>query len=82
MTDNDNDLLKRLLDDEVLTITTVKEVGERFKELVAENSALADLLARNIDDDPCRRDHHGYCQTHYLEEDCSVDAARKFLEGR
>jgi hypothetical protein len=45
-----------------------------------ENEWLRELLRRNIDDDPCWLDHHGYCQAHYLEEDCSVAAARAALE--
>ena len=27
-------------------------------------------------DEPCRRDHHGYCQAHFIEADCSVAALR------
>jgi hypothetical protein len=45
----------------------------------AEIERLSDLLRRNIDPDPCRLDHHGYCQTHYLEKNCSVAAARAAL---
>jgi hypothetical protein len=52
----------------------------RIEALTAENERLRDLLKRNIDDDPCWLDHHGYCQAHYLEEDCSVAAARAALE--
>jgi hypothetical protein len=52
---------------------------DRIEALTAENERLRGLLARNIDDEPCWRDHHGYCQAHYLEEDCSVAAARAAL---
>lgn len=27
----------------------------------------------------CRLDHHGYCQTHFLEKDCTVAATGEFL---
>lgn len=32
-----------------------------------------------IHDAPCRYDHHGYCQEHYLEEDCIVKRTKDFL---
>lgn len=32
-------------------------------------------------DGECSRDHHGYCQTHLLEEACSVARARRFVEA-
>ncbi len=37
------------------------------------------LLEKLIDADECRLDHHGLCQTHRLENPCSVAAARVFL---
>jgi hypothetical protein len=58
---------------------TCKEQADRIEALTAENERLRELLARNIDDEPCWRDHHGYCQAHYIEEDCSVAAARAAL---
>lgn len=43
-----------------------------------------DLLQEwaDLHDTPCRFDHHGYCQEHYLEEgeDCIVARTKKFLE--
>jgi hypothetical protein len=54
--------------------------ADRIEALTAENEWLKELLRRNIDDEPCRLDHHGYCQAHYLEEDCSVAAALAALE--
>ena len=58
----------------------LRQAADRLKALTAENKRLRELLKRNIDDDPCWLDHHGYCQAHYLEEDCSVAAARAALE--
>jgi hypothetical protein len=40
--------------------------------------ALAGLVACQ-GDDPCRYDHHGYCQEHYIEAECSVAKARAAL---
>lgn len=46
-----------------------------------EIDALRSLLLEFIEvhDEPCWRDHHGYCQAHFLEEDCMVDRARKMM---
>lgn len=30
-------------------------------------------------DDGCRRDHHGYCQSHGLDKDCPVGPMREWL---
>lgn len=38
------------------------------------------LLANLTDDDECRFDHHGNCQTHHLERTCSVAASRDLLD--
>lgn len=35
------------------------------------------LLVAYSDEDPCSLDHHGYCQTHFLSEDCPIPAIRK-----
>lgn len=36
------------------------------------------LLAAH--DDQCWHDHHGYCQAHHLEAECSVKRARELLK--
>ena len=86
-----DDLVKRLrydcelalqLGDEarvVLPATDVRAIADTIEAQAAEIKRLRELLARNIDDEPCWRDHHGYCQAHYLEEDCRVAAARAAL---
>jgi len=61
-----------------LSNALIRAIEER-ETLSAENERLRELLARNINDEPCWRDHHGYCQAHYLETDCSVSAARAAL---
>lgn len=53
-------------------------VAEEAEEIKAYREALRNLLEPHRDS-PCRFDHHGYCQAHYLEEDCSVAEARKVL---
>lgn len=43
--------------------------------------AAFDILADIVDDDPCRLDHHGYCQTHgWLNETpCPYGRAREII---
>ena len=59
--------------------TGCKARQDTIEVQAAEIKRLRELLAQNIDDEPCWRDHHGYCQAHYLEEDCRVAAARAAL---
>lgn len=35
-----------------------------------------------INDEPCRYDHHGYCQAHFIQEkgECIVELTRNFLK--
>ena len=64
-------------------------LSQRTGELEAERARTAkaiDLLREFADDDPCRLDHHGGCQTHgFLEpgpdERCHVERAREFISG-
>lgn len=46
------------------------DVSERLAKLETIVEAARDL-SEAFSDDLCRRDHHGYCQSHFLEEDCS-----------
>lgn len=56
-----------------------QERRESFERVTALRLALRDLLDA-YGDDPCRLDHHGFCQAHFVERGCSVAAARKVLE--
>ena len=56
------------------------EAADTIEAQAAEIKRLRELLARHVDgEQPCWHDHHGYCQAHYLEEDCRVAAARAAL---
>jgi hypothetical protein len=56
------------------------EAADTIEAQAAEIKRLREILARHVDgEQPCWRDHHGYCQAHYLEEDCRVAAARAAL---
>lgn len=45
----------------------------------AERDEARATLARFIDPDPCRFDHHGFCQTHGHEPPCAVDEAKRLV---
>lgn len=49
-----------------------------FVRLTALRLALRDLL--DVQDEPCRLDHNGACQAHYVSRPCIVAAARDVLE--
>ena len=49
----------------------------------ADNAELRKLLAELIDHEPCRYDHHGYCQAHGLSaQPCRMQRARAALATR
>jgi len=56
----------------------IETAADRIERLEVALQNLVDAQG----DDECWRDHHGYCQAHYLEEDCCVAEARKALEGK
>jgi hypothetical protein len=46
------------------------------RQAIGHLRGLVDILG------PCDHfDHHGYCQTHFLESPCRVGKAREFLES-
>ena len=51
-----------------------------WTDLAEENARLRKLLIDflAVNDEPCRLDHHGYCQAHWLHSaaDCPVARAR------
>ena len=46
-----------------------------------ENERLRYALEGLVDDEECRFDHHGNCQTHYLGNPCEMATARAVLRG-
>jgi predicted nucleotidyltransferase len=63
-----------------LGLIVMYEAADTIEAQAAEIKRLRELLARHVDgEQPCWRDYHGYCQAHYLEEDCRVAAARAAL---
>ena len=57
---------------EVTPLYTSPQPDSRLREAL-------EALLKPFENDPCRLDHHGYCQAHFIEEDCSVAKARKIL---
>jgi hypothetical protein len=65
------------------TAWRAKEIMAPITKLIEQRDCLlkaAKKVLFNIKE-PCRLDHHGYCQTHFIENPCSVaelnDAIRK-----
>lgn len=57
------------------------EALEKISAKDAEIAELRKLLAELTDPDECRYDHHGYCQTHSLQEyPCPHSRAKELLE--
>ena len=54
------------------------EQRRTFEEITALRLALGDML--DVEDEPCRFDHEGYCQAHRVSKPCVVAAAREVLE--
>ena len=64
----------------------MQQLHDRCDALEAENARLRELLTYipSYETEPCRLDHHGYCQDHpggFREGGCWVAAARAALSG-
>lgn len=59
----------------------VKGLAEDLIKQCEENAALKMLLSQIVSSEPCRLDHHGYCQEHMWigKGECAHGRARKFL---
>jgi hypothetical protein len=77
--------LKMVRDDQQKTITQFGKDNDTLSDALvvarAEVAKLRGLLAELVEcnDGPCHLDHHGYCQTHFLESDCVIKRAREAL---
>ena len=47
--------------------------------LIAYSPELFQALEALVDDEECRFDHHGYCQTHNLSNPCDMQRAREVI---
>jgi hypothetical protein len=83
---SDNDLIRR--GDALKCVDMWESLWDRTTDAIAALPAdhrvakLVDALAGLVacqGDDPCRYDHHGYCQEHYIEAECSVAKARAVI---
>lgn len=59
----------------------VKGLAEDLLKQCEENAALKLLLSQIVSSEPCRLDHHGYCQEHMWvgKGECAHGRARKLL---
>lgn len=73
-TDEDLKLLKEHLADPYFE--TDDFYNERLQALLARLEA-AEGVCRCVASDPCRLDHAGNCQTHFISSPCQVEAWRK-----
>lgn len=48
---------------------------------VLVNKGLIEEFLDHFGDTPCRLDHHGYCQEHWLGEPCIVPRLREILKS-
>lgn len=67
------------LPDVALAIRERDSLARRLAKRFDETEQLRALLGRFVDDEPCRVDHHGNCQTHGHEQPCAVAEARRVL---
>ena len=80
-----SDLVERLRDQHLSM--TRNEAADTITALIAENERLREAMnalegiLEPFSDDPCRYDHHGYCQSHFIQPkaDCCVAIARATL---
>lgn len=80
----DAELMSRLLTTQPTPaecLVAAARVEQLAAALAAERAKVAKLVAAGKRvlaplDEPCRHDHHGYCQAHFIEADCSVAALR------
>ena len=55
-------------------LTALDAANEQVREL-------EDILRNFVDDEPCVKDHHGFCQTHDCSDPCDNAEALRILEG-
>lgn len=60
-------------------LDTGNEAADRITAQAAEIERLREALEGLVDDEPCWKDHHGYCQAHGLNDPCEMAIARQAL---
>lgn len=73
-------------------LTGFSDAIAEIAEILSRHTAPADKEPLAVDiikklvayfgEEDCRLDHHGYCQAHMLETDCTVKKARAWLEAQ
>lgn len=58
-----------------------------YAELLLSSSKIKDLEeileeVIEVESEPCRYDHHGYCQSHWMHEyPCPIEKAKQMIGG-
>jgi chromosome segregation ATPase len=85
--DVERDAARETLMNAGIALHVAKREATDAEAKLAASEALVERLREALDnlvacqgEDPCYYDHHGYCQAHYIEADCSVAKARAALE--
>jgi len=65
---------------EYSAVESLQSELEKYKQAYAELSELSEEFLE-VHDEPCRLDHHGCCQSHFLEEDCLIVRTKQALES-
>jgi len=72
-----------MTDDRIAAIRHLYDRNPDIAWLTSEVETLRALVTELVDADPCRYDHHGYCQTHSLhEKPCPHEQAKDLGLGR
>lgn len=51
---------------------------DKFKALIVRIESAEEIIEQSgFLNEKCRKDHHGYCQTHFISKPCPVFAWRK-----
>lgn len=60
----------------------ILQLNAKITELEQQLKKADDIIINLVDahDVECRLDHHGICQAHYLESECSVKAGNEYIE--
>jgi hypothetical protein len=69
-----------LLESLIAAANRVESLARRVEELEGAEKLLREWF--NLHDYPCRLDHHGNCQEHYLQTDCIVTRTRAALAAK